>query len=25
LAETVCAIGHTTTVAVQGLRLGHSG
>ena len=25
LAEAVCAIGHTTAVAVQGLRLGHSG
>ena len=25
LAETVCAIGHTTNVAVQGLRLGHGG
>ena len=25
LAETVCAIGHNTAVAVQGLRLGHSG
>ena len=25
LAETICAIGHTTNVAVQGLRLSHGG